>query len=417
MDAARFRSPALRTGLAALLVGAALSAAPPATAAAAPLYPPDAELTAVADPPLPRPAYLAPIIDPVFGTTITRISDRLAFGRPRAPALRHSYSKRQPWNSDQSLLMLYWTTPAPLLDGSTYELLGWVNVPSETVWMHTDPHSVIGIAGGHRLIRFNVLTGQREILAPLDRYRKVLIGAGEGNLSNDDRYVVLFGSPRGHAHRSTDLLVFDLLERRMISRRRFGRSRINWSDSSTFDNATISQSGRHVILSFARRGSAPRRGIHSYDLDLRDERFLSQHGGGHFDACIDAADRDVMLITGPNGDLITIDLQTGERRTELTGVSWSIHISCRNTDRPGWAYVSEFYERGEARYLNEDEVFALRLDGSGTVERFAHEHYSNREDYPREAHGVPSPDGARVLWASDWGLPRGPIYSYVAEQR
>jgi hypothetical protein len=58
---------------------------------------------------------------------------------------------------------------------------------------------------------------------------------------------------------------------------------------------------------------------------------------------------------------------------------------------------------------------AVKLDGSQTVERIAHLH-TNRTDYLTEAHAVPSPDGRRVLWASDWESATGrPIGAYVAE--
>lgn len=392
---------------------AALLAAAPAPAA----YPPPTQLTPAPTPQLPLPGYLQPIVDPTFGTTVTRISDRGAFHRPNAPALRHGYSKRQPWNSDQSLLLLDWTYPAALLDGQSYELRGWLPLPSEALWSHTDPDRMLGIRG-RRLVWYDVTTQRSTTLHRFGRYGRILIGAGEGNLSNDDRYVALFGQLRSHRGRDSDVIVFDTLQRRVVATRRFHRSEIGWADTATFDNVTVSQLGGRVILSFAHRGRIGRRGVWSFDLNLRDRRLLAQHGGSHFDSCIDAAGREVIVITGPEG-LVSVDLETGERRLQLPAelVSWPIHISCRNIERPGWAYVSEFYDPDEDVRPNHDEVFALRLDGSGVVERFAHEHYSTREAYPREPHAAPSPDGERVLWASDWGRRRGPIYAYVAEQR
>ena len=58
------------------------------------------------------------------------------------------------------------------------------------------------------------------------------------------------------------------------------------------------------------------------------------------------------------------------------------------------------------------EVLAIKLDGSKTVERFAHGRTS-AANYDAQAKGVFSPDGSKVMWNSDWGS--GTVYAYVAE--
>jgi hypothetical protein len=52
----------------------------------------------------------------------------------------------------------------------------------------------------------------------------------------------------------------------------------------------------------------------------------------------------------------------------------------------------------------DDEVVAVRLDGSGAVQRFAHKHSLFSGCYRCESHAVPSRDGRRVLWASNWAF-------------
>jgi hypothetical protein len=47
------------------------------------------------------------------------------------------------------------------------------------------------------------------------------------------------------------------------------------------------------------------------------------------------------------------------------------------------------------------EIVAVKMDGSGEIERFGHYH-STAGTYRAEAQAVPSPDGRRVLFASDW---------------
>jgi hypothetical protein len=103
------------------------------------------------------------------------------------------------------------------------------------------------------------------------------------------------------------------------------------------------------------------------------------------------------------GRVLKVRLRDG-KVTELTDPDneasfW--HASARNTRRPGWVYIT--YARGPAnagrRFAG--EIVALKLDGSGTVQRFGHYHSSGKP-YRAEAHGVPSPDGRRVIFASDW---------------
>jgi hypothetical protein len=75
------------------------------------------------------------------------------------------------------------------------------------------------------------------------------------------------------------------------------------------------------------------------------------------------------------------------------------HISTRNIDRPGWAYLT-YWEVNGARFS--DEVVAVKLDGSGALERLAHKHSLTEGCYRCESHAVPSRNGLRVIFASFW---------------
>jgi hypothetical protein len=96
-------------------------------------------------------------------------------------------------------------------------------------------------------------------------------------------------------------------------------------------------------------------------------------------------------------------------------MGYNQHISCRNIARPGWAYVSDF-EAGYAARPNENKIFALKLDGSQTVEFFAWARRSEVIEYDRSVMVCPSPDGTKVIFRSDWGdaSDDAVVYSYVA---
>jgi hypothetical protein len=93
-----------------LAIGSLLSAASSLTPSAASAFDRAATAAVIAAPAIPRPHYLQPVRDPVFGTQFTRVTDP---GRLLAPGAscrqtfcRHHYSSSQAWNADQSLLLI-----------------------------------------------------------------------------------------------------------------------------------------------------------------------------------------------------------------------------------------------------------------------------------------------------------------------
>jgi hypothetical protein len=67
-------------------------------------------------------------------------------------------------------------------------------------------------------------------------------------------------------------------------------------------------------------------------------------------------------------------------------------------------------------------MVAVKLDGT-KVERLCNIRVDNSlfltssDQYLAEAHGCPSPDGRRVIFASDWNKGDFPIQSYVVDFR
>jgi hypothetical protein len=80
------------------------------------------------------------------------------------------------------------------------------------------------------------------------------------------------------------------------------------------------------------------------------------------------------------------------------------HMSCRNYQRPGWCYTSENLGKN---------ILAIKLDGSQTVERFTFSR-STETEYDAYAMAVPTPDGRKVMFRSNWG--GGAIYDYVVNR-
>ena len=167
-------------------------------------------------------------------------------------------------------------------------------------------------------------------------------------------------------------------------------------------------------------GSEDYQGVKLFDRSFNFLRQLALSGGTHTDNCFDSSESEVILHQDENSSaIVSVQFSTGKETTILPAskLNYSIHISCQNIRRPGWAYISEFAGNPVVKKANYNEVFAVKLDGSGTVQCFAHEHHSLNEAYERNPMGVPNHDGSKVLFASDLDNQSDPVYAYIAEFR
>jgi hypothetical protein len=361
-----------------------------------------------------QPGYLESYTDPVFGTRITRITGEPGADIPNvegqwAPIARHHYSKDGPWNCDQSLLYLARHQGRPnhlFLDGRTYEVrFARPGAPgTERRWHPKEPAIMIYVKD-NRIGRWNVLEDTTQTLATLPGYSEFRIGPWEGNLSRDGRMMVVDGK-RG-ADRTA--FAYDLEKKHKYPDVLLNEVRVDW--------VSISASGKYIVLNGRISGE---RGDETQVYDLQGNKvgeLWSEYGRpSHYDLTLDENGDDVAVGVSKSkpddGRVIKRRLSDGQV-TVLTPGGYASHTSARNVNRPGWAYVT-YQHRGPTWPPFWDEVVAVKLDGSQTVERIAHLR-TKRTDYLTEAHAVPSPDGRRILWAGNWESPTGrPIGTYVA---
>jgi hypothetical protein len=342
------------------------------------------------------PGYMQPFTDPLTGNTVTRISDESVFGCD-CSQLRHIYAKKQPWNSDGTKIMTGgW--PAKILDGNTYEVVSTTYCRS--LWSNTNPDMTYD-SHLNRLYRRNIVTQNEVILKTFSGYTTVSIGEGEGNLSSDDRYVALIATSGSQK----TILVYDITNDEIIGTKSLGTANIDW--------VSVSQSGEYVVMSGYSDGSGPLQGIKAYDKFMNNEVHLYS-GRPHGDIGYDAQGNEVYVgyqgISGFSLSYARLDNGQKQGLFPFTGATgdrglWGGHVSARNLDRPGWAYVSD---QGHPSDINRHEatreIFAIKLDASQTIERFA-KHNSNlnvNNSYRHQAHAVPNRDGTKVIFASNW---------------
>lgn len=356
-----------------MLIVACLTLYSGSDATAAEVYPPntiyDGPKTV---PTIPRPGYLQPITDPVFGTKVTRISDESTFGGSANHRLQHLYSKTQPWNSDMTLIQMHGARV--ILDAKTYQVIKIQSSKNEAKWSTVDPN-ILYYVSGNQFRKWNVRTDTDTVLHTFAE-GNISMGNYEGNISIRDRYVLL--------NVGTLAIVYDITNDVVIAK----------NDLGPMDWATISQSGNYVVS----RPDPQALGVLVYDRNLNLLRKIFNKGQ-HGDVGYDTAGNEVYAQMCPMQMARLDNGQVTSLGADLCG-----HLSTRNYLRPGWALVTDGSSNGE--------VFAIKLDGSKTVERFAHGRTSG-SNYDAQAKGVVSPDGSKVMWNSDWGS--GTVYAYVAE--
>jgi hypothetical protein len=338
------------------------------------------------------PEYLESFTESLSGSLVTRISDKVEFGTT-SQRLRHNYSRDQTWNKDGSLIKLA-GYPAAILDGETFEFLFWRDIPGYGRWANTESNYMYGVSG-NQFRKFNVLTNTTETLRTFTDYSSVDFGYGEGNQSNDDKYVGLIGQNES----GKTLIVYDIQIDEIVGTRNIG-------SGGNLDWFSVSQSGNYAVVSYGPNGSGPSQGLKSYDIDLTNERHLhdqTEHG----DLGIDVDGNDVMVsYNGPSGwdqgaYLYSARLDGGgvTQLFQYPGGIWGGHVSTRNTDRPGWAYISE--QCCPDHPVASREIFAIKLDDSGIIERYT-KHHNNTTGGTISTMAVPNRDGTKILFASNW---------------
>jgi len=370
-------------------------------------------------PNIPKPAVLVPFTDPVFGTSVMRLTNARA---GKYPGIIPTYAKRQAWNADESRMLLQAGDGTEMLfNGLTYRFLKVLNgvVGDDVLWHPTNPGVIYYVPYSNTLYSYDIASA---VSTPLYTFKGYdwADTAGEGNLSRDGRYYAAACRIYNYQTRQTEyknLQVLDMQACKVISKLTLP------ANLADFDWVSISPSGNYVVVDYADTTVGRFHGVEVYD---RNFRILWQKplGYGHSDLGIDGNGDEALVMGGYDGDanVTYIDshrLRDGHTTRLLTNMAWWFynHISCRNQGCPGWCFVSTFDGPGRLTDSSaawvpfENEVFALRMDGSGQVRRIAHHHsrrYSPTTDsddnsvYWAEPHATVSNHGNRVLFGSNW---------------
>ncbi len=368
-------------------------------------YPPNSVwVPQLPDPVIDQPGYLETVLDEVDNILITRISDPDVFGYPPGSAqVRAPYAKKQAWNADMSKIMLGFTM---LLNADDYtvdvDIESWYpqGYFNEGRWSNVDP-DIRYFCYHEMFLKVNIATQDIDTLVTLPNYNTMTVGPWEGNISADDRYVVLTDAAANQA------ALYDILNNTILSTYYLGGAGFDW--------VSITPSGDYIAVSNNVTGH-----VELYDHDFNFIRIISTTQP-HGDFAVDTDGNEVFvqvislsmtrLSDGFTTDLISSALVCGNYSFDP---NISGHISGRNFDMPGWAFVSTPLTNectNGLGYYAATEIFAIKLDGSGTIKRYGHA-------YNSESTATASPDGTKLMFTSDWDMENylpNQMLAYVAE--
>lgn len=354
------------------------------------------------------------VADPQFDTQIMKVAESSQIpidseDPGETERVRHYYSKANHLNADESYAIFFTNSGGTWI----YETDNWTPVVSlelvsgdpEIHWHPTDPDIfyvmdfVINVSGDNRaMYRYEVSSNTKTLIRDFDQYINAS-GEHEGNMDNAGQYYAMIGDLADVEDDDRELFVYDVINDSIV-----GPVPISVSESS--DWVSVSPSGTFVV-------SMGNNYTTVFDASNLNRLYSLPNGTyGHADLCYLTDGREAMVFDGadypmdPSHRTINAAVLESGELIRVGTISWTQtpHISCRNTELPGWALVSSFDRNdGDPTYNTLlDEIYWLKLDGSEDVRRVAHHQSDGFRNYFGEAHAVPNRDGSKIIFSSNW---------------
>ncbi|MEW6219974.1 MAG: hypothetical protein AB1634_10620 [Thermodesulfobacteriota bacterium] len=395
----------------ALGLGLALLAARPALA------------TGVTDPtlvlppqPMPLPAVGQPVVDPVFGSTLRRISN----ASQRRSFEVHTYSQLQAFSADNQYVLTSNTdgylirsvaslAPVAGLDTSSWNDPRWHPTRAHTI-VHYDRNDdtvvLLQFTDVDTRVTETVYTfpAQYEHIRVNQSFDEISRDGGwlAGMLTRDDGQSVIFAFDLANLRLAAQVPVAELFAGPCAPDPEWGILEPDWIG--------VSPLGRYLMVQWERDGTARCSGLESWDLESGAFIGRPYDGHQHGDLGIDADGVSEFFMTfetsstlDPNRPAIAVRALPGTATASpsqpLLAMDWSDdgHISCKGP--AGRCLVTNGGWLDDGWTPLERELFLVGTDGA--VERLVH-HRSSSCGYWVQPRASISRDGRFVVFDSDW---------------
>jgi hypothetical protein len=346
--------------------------------------------------------YLQSVIDPDFGTKITRIT-----GDPGTPigywisgswpnVAYHNYSKTRSSRPIRSSVLKHMSgVPTPgaalFLDGTTYQPLFSRGGPSgggEWRLHPTLPDIAVYLNSSGAVGHWNVRTNTSTVkVAAVSGYGSNAMGPFEGNLSRDGRYLAAKAVRSSDSHVVARVIDIDGgTTGAVIDLTAAGISSLDW--------VSISAGGGYVVAFGAMDGGSQRTKV--WRRDGTAVGYWQDYILGHYDLGLDQAGNEVAfgaVASGSSARRYIARRLDNSVVTTLTGTVTSFNWHAGDRGPTGWGFASTNDDTGAA--LDGRSYGLLTVS---TQQRLAH-HRANNVDYD-------SAPFLTVAGRSEWCSPR-----------
>ncbi len=362
-----------------------------------------------------------------FGTSQTRVVE--------SEDLRHEYSRHDPFNADQSMIVLtdvrqggyqvYRTQNMPYDQAG--QLVTDLNI-EEPRWDPDDTNLIWGLQDFSIVtidVRTNQVTTIKDfsqdatvgpiIAAQSDLYRITM--RDEGESSTDKRYWAFLLQGMNDDYRPRYLFTWDRQTDQVLGLYTLtvGESSIDW--------VGMSPHGHWVLVGGDYNNGEPFTGLTLADRELTQFHRLDNNTA-HADVGLDRQGNEVIVMQNAQTDyidMLPLDPDTqpvsqsdggyaGSNHVRLVrlfydsespiGLRSGVHISC---NYPGYAVVSTYIEPGaaEQNWLDRS-IILIELDPAAPRVFYLSKVYGTTGAYWEETQASITTDGRRVVWASNW---------------
>lgn len=363
----------------------------------------------ITDNDVPKPTVYNPTVDPVFNTRISMVAkndDAIA-----------NYPKVQTWNSNMRLLRV----GSRFYNANTLEensLTKEIANPYATLcsrssdyfrWSNIEENRFFVLDSSKRLIKGKIDKDNVDcsnVLEDFSDYERIHIGPHEGNIDYNDKYVLFSGKKINDT--TIYLILYDISNHTRVWTKvlpedswYYDEGRGTWKPTE-MDWISVSPSGRYIVINNIDKNNY-QDGLYRYDINFEnpmkmqyDYQGTLYSEGGHGDMGYDTEGNEVVVqfMSGLGVHSFNLDNPQELGKELLQSPYGGGHVSCRNTQRLGWCYVT-------THHTGYKRVFALKLDGTGAknIANFSQTHLKSGYG---ETYGGASPDGSEVIFNSHW---------------
>jgi hypothetical protein len=341
--------------------------------------------------------------DPVFGTSIKRISDAPNTldnaGGGMLNFITNEYSTMTPFNKDNTRLILVHQSYYAVYDGSgnyLRDLPFAVHASSQPRWSRSNA-KLLYFINGNTLYTVDVDSLVVSVVRAFGEYGSIS-GHGESDICFDGNHLVLVGDSR-------DVFVYEISTNTKGTPFNIG--------GRAFDSVYITPS-HNVTITWLQAGTTRYTGIELFNQNMAFQRQVT-HAGGHMDVTKDTNGSEVLVwanagdpwpIANCENGIVKVRLSDGQQTCLLELADWGLATHVSATDQSGWFFMETYAYNDPppnqwSPYTN--ELLQVAMDGS-EVRRLLHHRSRPFNGYYYQPRASVSRDGSKLVFSSNYGL-------------